>query len=93
MKKMRKIALPLAVLLVGAGSAYATSVEKSGKLMENGFRYDPLAPVEKCIDTQKACQRDVVTTVCTWSDGVIEHDLFQNAGGTSCGNPLFEIPN
>lgn len=93
MKKMRKIALPLAVLLLGAGSAYATSVVKKSSLVENGYRFDPLAPVEKCIMTEKSCQPDVITEVCTWSDGVNTHNLFQNAGGTSCGNPLYEIPN
>ncbi|MBW7674278.1 hypothetical protein [Chryseobacterium chendengshani] len=42
---------------------------------------------------RKSYQPDVIKEVCTWSDGVYTHNLFKNAGGTSCGNPLYEIPN
>ena len=90
MKKMRKIALPVAVLLLGAGSAYATTAFKSSTTEMQGYRYDDLAPAEKCILTEKRCTTDV-GPVCTWNDGSINHELFQINSGTSCVNQLFEI--
>lgn len=91
MRKMRKIALPLTVLLLGAGSAYATTAFKSKKVDMQGYRFDPLAPAgQKCVLTEKQCT-DVIGEVCTWTDASGSHNLFQNIDGTSCGNQLYEI--
>jgi hypothetical protein len=91
MKNLRKIALPVAILLLGAGSAYATTALKSGNAEMQGYRFDPSAPAgEKCILTEKRCS-DVVGEVCTWNDAAGTHNLFQNIDGTSCGSQLFEI--
>ncbi|MGE8514441.1 MAG: DUF6520 family protein [Chryseobacterium culicis] len=91
MKKMRKIALPLAVLLFGAGSAYATTAFKTKTVEMQGYRYDPLAPIgERCKITEKRCQTEI-GEVCTWTDVSGTHNLFQDIDGTSCGAQLFEI--
>jgi len=92
MKNFRKIALPVAILLMGAGSAYATTALKSTNLVDQpGYRFDPSAPAgQRCILTEKMCT-DVLGEVCTYSDASGTHNLFQNIDGTSCGNQLFEI--
>lgn len=91
MKNFKKIALPVAILLMGAGSAYATTAFKSSKVDMQGYRFDPAAPVgEKCILTEKQCTTNP-GDVCTWSDASGTHNLSQNIDGTSCGNQLFEI--
>jgi len=90
MKKMRKIALPVAILLLGAGSAYATTALKSQAVEQQGYFYDDLAPAEKCILTEKRCTTEV-GPVCNWNDGSADHELFQISTGTSCVNQMFEI--
>jgi hypothetical protein len=91
MKNFRKIALPVAILLMGAGSAYATTAFKTTAAEMQGYRFDPAAPVgEKCILTEKRCS-DVGNEVCTYSDVSGTNNLSQNIDGTSCGNQLFEI--
>lgn len=93
MKNFRKIALPVAILLMGAGSAYATTAFKSSNVVDQpGYRYDPSAPVgQRCILTEKMCT-DIEGDVCTYSDpssGTQNLSKFLN--GTSCGDQLFEI--
>lgn len=89
---MRKIALPVAILVLGAGSAYATTAFKSAKMDFQGYRFDPSAPVgQKCIVTEKICS-DNGGDVCTYTDGSGTHNLFKNIDGTSCGDQLFERP-
>jgi len=56
---MRKIVLPLAVLLLSAGSAYSTSAVKK-QFSENGYRFDPIAPLEKCIMTENHVSRKLL---------------------------------
>ncbi|WP_435522758.1 hypothetical protein [Chryseobacterium indoltheticum] len=47
---MRKIALLCTIFALGIGSAYAsTASDKTESAIQNGFRYDPMAPVgEEC---------------------------------------------
>ncbi|MDM1556124.1 hypothetical protein HX126_16280 [Chryseobacterium indologenes] len=91
MKNFRKIALPVAILLMGAGSAYATTAFKSVKTDFQGYRFDPSAPVgQRCVLTEKMCT-DIQGEVCTYSDASGTHNLSKNIDGTSCGDQLFEI--
>ena len=92
MKNFRKIALPVAILLMGAGSAYATTAFKSSKVVDQlGYRFDPSAPVgERCVITEKMCT-ETPGDVCTYSDASGTHNLTRNIDGTSCGDQLFEI--
>ena len=92
MKNFRKIALPVAILLMGAGSAYATTAFTSSKVVDQlGYRFDPSAPVgERCVLTEKMCT-DIQGDVCTYTDASGTHNLSKNIDGTSCGNQLFEI--
>ena len=85
MKNLRKIALPLAILLVGAGSAYATSVEKTkdaekALVEKNGYRWVPDAPVEKCQLTEELCTTDNTGVICTVFEGGSSHNLFDGDG-------------
>lgn len=90
MKKMRKIALPLAVLLMGAGSAYATTAFETKTAEMQGYFYNESAPSEKCTLVEKRCTTEI-GPVCTWNDGSANHELFEIDNGTSCVGQLFEI--
>ncbi|AZA73780.1 DUF6520 family protein [Chryseobacterium indoltheticum] len=90
MKKMRKIALPVAILLLGAGSAYAGTAFETKTAEMQGYFYNESAPSEKCILTEKRCS-PVIGAICTWNDGSENHELFQINNGTSCVSQLYEI--
>lgn len=65
MKKVRNFILPVAVLLIGAGAAFATNSSKDAELLlEKGFRYDSVT--KKCIATNVDCSH-LPNPVCTWS--------------------------
>ncbi|KQR91419.1 hypothetical protein ASG01_13675 [Chryseobacterium sp. Leaf180] len=88
MRKLRKIALPLAVFALGIGSAYATTASvKSGSTVELGYRFDPLAPAEKCQMTEQECSTIPSGDVCTYTDVSGEHNLFEQG----CVNTLYKI--
>ncbi|SDQ99545.1 hypothetical protein SAMN05421664_3032 [Chryseobacterium soldanellicola] len=89
MKKVRKIALPLAILLIGAGSAYATNVASESKAIEVfGYKYDPANPEQPCEMTSQRCETINTGLSCTVSDPSGVHNLF-NEG---CESELFRIP-
>ena len=96
MRKIRKIALPLAILLVGAGSAYATSVsklstDKSGLAERFGYRWNPDAPAEKCQLSDQLCTTDNTGVICTVVEGTSTHNLFDGEG-IPCNEVMFKIP-
>ncbi|MDR6461619.1 DUF6520 family protein [Chryseobacterium sediminis] len=90
MKRMRKIALPLAVFVLGIGSAYATTAEKeTAKTIEFGYRFNPLAPPGmKCNVTTTPCSTIPSGDICTYMEGSQEHNLFKEG----CLSVLFRVP-
>ncbi|THV57551.1 DUF6520 family protein [Chryseobacterium candidae] len=89
MKKMRKIALPLAILLIGAGSVYATNVASETKKADiPGWKIDLENPEQPCVMTSQLCTTDNTGIVCTVSDASGVHDLYES----SCETELFRIP-
>ncbi|MEG1591276.1 hypothetical protein AB670_03431 [Chryseobacterium sp. MOF25P] len=89
MKKMRKIALPLAIFALGIGSAYATTASgKTESNIEAGFRFDPMAPpAEQCQETLNQCTIVSSDQVCTYFDGSAEQNLYQDG----CVQVLYKI--
>lgn len=88
---MKKFILPAAVIMIGAGSAFASGVtNKKDATTVQGFRYDPSAPSVKCIATPVECSTDV-GPACTWYDGVKVHNLYEFVNETMCGLQLSRI--
>lgn len=80
---MKKLILPVAVILMGAGAAFAT---KSGKtLIVDGYRVDAVSG--QCIKENKCST--IPGETCVWSvDGATPlHELSE----TMCGDELFKI--
>jgi hypothetical protein len=77
MKKMRKIALPLAIFALGIGGACITTASgKSESNIEVGFRFDPMAlAAEQCQETSNQCTTVVSNDICTYFDS--QHNLYQ----------------
>jgi len=90
MKTFKKLIFPAAVLLLGAGSAFATNLNKtSGKALKDGYVYRPGETVE-CQNVHISCS-DVGENICTANVGMGSEQLF-DFNGTDCPNNLFEIP-
>lgn len=88
---MKKFILPAAVIMIGAGSAFASNAtQKKADAALLGFRYDPSAPVVKCIETPVDCTTQF-GELCTWDDGATVHQLYQEVNSTMCGVPLYKI--
>lgn len=86
---MRKIALPLVILLIGAGSAYATNVASETKAAEIvGWKYNPENPSVPCAETTQLCTTVNTGMTCTVSDFSGVHNLFEEG----CETELFRIP-
>ncbi|WP_346985983.1 DUF6520 family protein [Chryseobacterium sp. POE27] len=89
MKTMRKIALPFAILLIGAGSAYATNAASATKAVEVlGYKFNPENPEQPCEMTTERCETINTGISCQVSDASGVHNLYDSA----CESELFRIP-
>ncbi|AZA47067.1 hypothetical protein EG346_02130 [Chryseobacterium carnipullorum] len=90
---MKKFIFPVALVLLGTGSAFATKVAKENKkaivagyrLVNNGNG------TFSCLNAEKDCSDENVGPVCTWtSDPSVQ--LRELVSPTMCGTLLHEIP-
>lgn len=84
---MKKFILPAAVILMGAGAAFATKVTTSKRVLVDAYRID--ASSGRCVKALQQCNSTGSET-CTWSvDNVTPlHDAPISA--TMCGEELFK---
>lgn len=84
MKEIRNFILPVAILMLGAGAAFATnSAEDVDLLLEKGYRYDSVT--KKCISTNVDCSH-LPNPACTWSGQPLYR--FDPLQQTMCGIQL-----
>ncbi|MCQ9634171.1 hypothetical protein MP477_04285 [Chryseobacterium sp. WG23] len=87
---MRKILIPVAVLLMGAGAAYAGKADKAAKAIVDGYVFDNSQNL--CVNTHEDCSTVASDEACTWSENTSITLRQQPSSGTMCGNPLFKVP-
>ena len=85
MKKLRIVLLSAAVILIGAGAAFATRTAGSSG---NTEYLDP--QTGECKDSPQQCSVSG-TTICTWNDGSMTHNLYLR--GTNCTQQVFRPSN
>lgn len=85
---MKKLILPAAVILMGAGAAFATKVTTSNRAFVTAYRIDAVSG--QCIDAKQACSKTPGET-CLWSvdNSTPLHELSE----TMCGEELFKPIN
>jgi hypothetical protein len=85
---MKKFIFPVAVILMGAGAAFATKATTSKNAIVDAYRID--AVTGQCIEAQQQCSTEQGAT-CTWTgDGVTPlHDA--PLSSTMCGEELFKV--
>lgn len=88
---MRKFIFPVALVLLGTGSAFATKVAKENKkAIVPGYRVVNLGGGQfSCEDAGKDCSNVNEGPICTWTDGVTQ--LKTQVSPTMCGITLHEI--
>jgi hypothetical protein len=88
MKKLKKVLLPVAIILIGTAAAFATNAKKStGNSLTPGYSFDN--STSKCVQKRTDCS-PVGVISCTWTDNYNEsHDLYK-LNGTSCVQALYE---
>lgn len=82
---MKKIIIPVLLVLTGTGAAFATNVSKAPKsTIVDGYRItsDPMHP---CDNAKVSCST-IETTVCTDELDVPLYEF----NGTSCPNQLYK---
>jgi len=89
MKKLRIVLLPAALILIGAGAAFATNAAKnSGNTIVPGYMKDSSTGL--CVQERSDCSTSG-TKLCTWKDASgVSHTLSEKINETTCGNELFE---
>lgn len=91
MKPLRKFILPAAVVILGAGSAFATNVNKNAhKAVKDGYVFRP-GESEECQNTHISCSDILSPNICTANVGMGTEQLF-DFNGTGCPSNLFEVP-
>ncbi|MDN3606428.1 DUF6520 family protein [Kaistella yonginensis] len=89
MKNVKSFLIPVALVFLGAGSAFATHKAKaSEKIVELGFYYDPSAPAEKCIEYQEVNCNSSGGPVCTEIVGGVPRVMSKYLNSTECGQTL-----
>ena len=87
MKTLKTSLLPIAILLIGAGSAFATNLSKDSKqALRQGHVIREGQP-EECQDAGIECQ-DTGSVICTVNLGMGSEPVFEKVG-SSCVNNLY----
>lgn len=84
---MKKLILPAALILMGAGAAFATKMNSSKRAIIDAYRID--AVTGQCINAGQKCST-TPGLPCTWRENssVVLHDAPISA--TMCGDELFK---
>lgn len=89
MKRLKNLLLPVAVVLIGAGAAFATNAAKdAGSPMVPGYLFESSSG--QCVQKRSDCS-PTGNVFCTWTDANNNsHILSERINGTTCGNELYE---
>ncbi|MBS0027216.1 DUF6520 family protein [Chitinophaga sp. 22321] len=84
---MKKLILPAALVLMGAGAAFATKMNSGKRVIVDGYRIDAVSG--QCVDAEQKCSTNLGLP-CTWSEdpSVTLHEA--PVTPTMCGNELFK---
>lgn len=90
MKNLKTIMIPVAILVFGVGSAFATNKAKTDKKASIvAYHFDPTAPNEKCILFGEIDCNTSGGPVCTELVGGSPKVMQTYISDTECGQALF----
>lgn len=84
---MKKLILPAALILMGAGAAFATKMNSSKRAIVDAYRINAVSG--QCVDAKQKCSTSFGIP-CTWSEdaSVVLHNA--PVSPTMCGEELFK---
>jgi hypothetical protein len=89
MKKLRILLLPAALILIGAGAAFATNVAKSSSNTADGYFLD--SSTGQCV--KRGVCSNIPGNTCMWDDGSGTLRNLSKLSGTSCSVHLAKLPD
>ncbi|KUJ56392.1 DUF6520 family protein [Chryseobacterium aquaticum] len=90
MKNLKTFMIPVAILVLGVGSAFATNKAKTDKKASIiAYHFDPAAPVEKCILVGEVDCNTTSGAVCTELVNGSPKTMQTRISDTECGQALF----
>ena len=81
MKKLKNVLLPAAIILIGAGAAFATNAAKKLQSTVDGYYLDSSSG--NCIRTSEKCS-PIPGNTCTWVDDFGSIHNLRMLDDTSC---------
>lgn len=84
---MKKLILPAALILMGAGAAFATKMNSSKRILVDGYHIN--ATTGQCITDNQKCSTSFGSP-CTWSEDPSVILRNAPASPTMCGDELFK---
>jgi hypothetical protein len=89
MKKLKNVLLPIVIVLIGAGTAFAGKVSKNtADSIVPGYLFN--SSTGKCEQKRSNCSTSG-SQYCTWMDANQRpHVLSEKINETTCGDDLFE---
>lgn len=84
---MKKLILPVTLLLLGTGAAFATKMNNSRRVITDGYHIN--AVTGQCVTDRQKCTTDPGAP-CTWSEDPSVTLLAAPISPTMCGNELFK---
>ncbi|AZA79651.1 hypothetical protein HIO71_13835 [Chryseobacterium aquaticum] len=90
MRNLKTIMIPVAILVFGVGSAFATNKAKTEKKASIfAYHFDPAAPAEKCIPFGEIDCDVIGGTVCTELVNGSPKVMQSYLSDTECGQTLY----
>ncbi|EJL74419.1 DUF6520 family protein [Chryseobacterium populi] len=84
---MRKLILPVTIVLMGTGAAFATKMNSSKRIIVDAYRID--ATSGQCVDAKQKCST-IFSDACTWSEDNVTPLHAAPISPTMCGDELFK---
>ncbi|MBT2559833.1 hypothetical protein J7E50_18080 [Pedobacter sp. ISL-68] len=85
---MKKFIFPVAVILMGAGAAFATKAGTSKNVLIDAYRIDAVSG--KCINAEQQCST-LGNETCTWTADSVTPLHEEPISSTMCGEELFKV--
>lgn len=84
---MKKLILPVTLVLLGTGAAFATKMNNGKRAIVDGYHID--ATSGQCITDRQKCS-NTFGEPCTWAENPSVTLLAAPVTPTMCGNELFK---
>lgn len=87
---MNKLFIPVVLVLLGTGGAFATKISNDSQVEVTGYRFGDVGEAP-CVVTPQRCETMNTGNLCTWTDAQNSVHELKQISGSECGVDLYEI--